>query len=155
MTDRLEGFILTRQWRDARDGIEFEFWLATSEGPARVIVTGQEPVFFVERSSEGIAEARREPLELKNFAGRPADGLYFHGDRARPHAGGRRQAECSGRERWPARPHGERASGSGRGRPGTAGSQRSMGGPAAPDAAPPPSPSAALGYGRAAGFAQP
>lgn len=81
MSDSLEGFILTRQWRDAREGVEFEFWLATSEGPARVIVTGQEPVFFVERSSEGIAEARREPLELKNFAGRAMDGLYFKGER--------------------------------------------------------------------------
>ena len=81
MSETLEGFILTRQWRDAREGVEFEFWLATSEGPARVIVTGQEPVFFVERSSEGIAEARREQLELKNFAGRAMDGLYFSGER--------------------------------------------------------------------------
>ncbi len=86
MSESLEGFILTRQWRDVREGVEFEFWLATSEGPVRVIVTGQEPVFFVERSSEGIAEARREPLELKNFAGR-AMALAVPpspGDRPRP-----------------------------------------------------------------------
>ncbi len=82
MSDRLEGFILTRQWRDGRDGIQFEFWLATPEGPVYVVVTGQEPLFFVERTAEGAPEARRESLELKNFAGRLVDGLYFKGERA-------------------------------------------------------------------------
>ena len=82
MSESVKGFILTRQWRDARDGTEFEFWLSTHEGPVRIIVTDQESLFFVERTTEGSPEARREPLDLKNFAGRPVDALYFKGERA-------------------------------------------------------------------------
>ena len=47
-----------------------------------MVVTGQEPLFFVDRMSDAPEGARRDSLELKNFAGRPVDGLYFGSQRA-------------------------------------------------------------------------
>lgn len=82
MTESIEGFILTRQWRDVREGVRFEFWLATGRGPARVVLTGQEPLFFIDRTSDAPEGARRESLDLKNFARHPVDGLYFGSQRA-------------------------------------------------------------------------
>ncbi len=45
--ETVEGFILTRQWRETGDGQELIFWMASDRGPVRVSVAGEEPVFFV------------------------------------------------------------------------------------------------------------
>ena len=43
----LRGFILTRHWRDLPDGTEIEYWLATDEGPKKVLLTQQTSVAFL------------------------------------------------------------------------------------------------------------
>lgn len=45
----LQGFLLTRNWRDLPEGTEIEYWLATDEGPKKVLLT---------RQSSGSAQAK-------------------------------------------------------------------------------------------------
>ena len=45
----LRGFLLTRNWRDLPEGTEIEYWLATDEGPKKVLLT---------RQSSGSAQAK-------------------------------------------------------------------------------------------------
>jgi DNA polymerase-2 len=70
-TQTLEGFLLTRNWRDASGGLELEFWFATDQGPVQVLVRGERSVFFLEANQ--IQRARtllaQEPgLEIKEVA---------------------------------------------------------------------------------------
>ena len=78
------GFILTRAWRDARDGTEIEFWLATDAGPRKILLTGQASVAFAEASLRDtlatlVADTPgidvRE-LSLKTFRHEPVVGIY-------------------------------------------------------------------------------
>ncbi len=73
----LTGFILTRTSRDAAEGCELEYWVASASGPARALVQRHEPVFFVERERGKLIGARREALELSTMPGVPVDGVYF------------------------------------------------------------------------------
>ena len=78
----VEGFLLSRNWRDTSVGLEFEFWAATEHGPARIVITGQESVFFVDRALASTpSDARRAELTLNSLSGRPVDGLYFRDQR--------------------------------------------------------------------------
>ncbi|MGS2717184.1 DNA polymerase II [Eionea flava] len=43
----LQGFILTRQWRDTPNGIQIELWLSTDQGAVQCIVPRQRAVFFI------------------------------------------------------------------------------------------------------------
>ncbi|MFA9216933.1 MAG: DNA polymerase II [Sphingomonadaceae bacterium] len=81
-----QGFILTRHWRDTRNGTEIEFWLATDDGPRKIRLTSQTSVAFAEASLRPAIEAQlansfadaialRE-LALKNFDNQPVVGLY-------------------------------------------------------------------------------
>jgi DNA polymerase-2 len=72
----LEGFVLTSHWRDTLDGIVITLWLSTPRGPARVRVTRERAVMFVERRAAAQAEERK-PVELATLAGAPVDALYF------------------------------------------------------------------------------
>ena len=84
------GYILTRHWRDAREGVELEFWLATDDGPRNVLITGQSAVAFVRESQrDGVGAAIRNddafalrPRALKTLAQEPAMGLYARSYRA-------------------------------------------------------------------------
>jgi DNA polymerase-2 len=80
----MQGFILTRHWRDTRDGTEIEFWLATDEGPRKITLTSQPSVAFAEASLRAtieplLADMRgidlRE-LPLKTFQHAPVVGVY-------------------------------------------------------------------------------
>ena len=80
-------FLLTRQWRDTRDGLELVFWGASQNGPLRAVVRGEPAVCFVARD-DALAElpgdssgAERRPLELATLAGAAVDGLYFRQQR--------------------------------------------------------------------------
>lgn len=52
----LDGFILTRHGRDVRgrnghgERTEIVMWLWSAQGPVRLVVPGQEPVFFLPQS---------------------------------------------------------------------------------------------------------
>ena len=91
-TPPLDGFILTRHGRDVRgrNGLpattEIVMWLWSAQGPVRVVVPGQEPVFFLPQSH--MAEAaelfkgagvsgRFRRLPMHTFDGRPVVGCYF------------------------------------------------------------------------------
>ena len=80
------GFILTRHWRDTRQGTEIEFWLATDAGPRKVRLTQQVSVAFAEAALRPAIEAQlaltpdaalslRE-LPLKTFSHAPVVGVY-------------------------------------------------------------------------------
>lgn len=78
------GFILTRNWRDTRAGTEIEYWLATENGPLKVVLTQQTSVAFVEVQHKAAVQAQllgasgvylRE-LDLKSFQNQPVVGVY-------------------------------------------------------------------------------
>jgi DNA polymerase-2 len=81
----LEGFLLTRNWRDTPGGIELEFWFSTAEGPLCALVRGEHSVFFLPESALQQARAvlgetpglEVKPVKLRSFAMEPVVGLYF------------------------------------------------------------------------------
>ncbi|HSI58189.1 MAG TPA: DNA polymerase II [Ideonella sp.] len=82
--NELQGFILTRRSRDAPDGIELEYWLATEQGPRKLLVSAQTAVAFFPARHRAAVEAQlpllpgmelRE-LELKTFGQEPVIGVY-------------------------------------------------------------------------------
>ncbi|MGN6478904.1 DNA polymerase II [Luteibacter sp.] len=84
------AFILTRQWRDTREGVDLELWLATDDGPRAVLVKGQAAVAFVRESQRAEVEAairndaafELKALPLKTLAQEPVHGLYGQSYRA-------------------------------------------------------------------------
>ncbi|MBX3214578.1 MAG: hypothetical protein KF850_21255, partial [Labilithrix sp.] len=48
---QLDAFLLSREWRDADDGVEIVLWARAREAPVRVRLTRQEPVMFVGRTA--------------------------------------------------------------------------------------------------------
>lgn len=80
----IQGFILTRNWRDAPAGTELEYWLATDAGPLKVLLTAQTSVAFVASQHQAAVEARLKAqpgvelrkLELKTFQQAPVLGIY-------------------------------------------------------------------------------
>ena len=84
MSQLRRGFILTRHWRDAPEGTEVSFWLATDAGALQLRVPHQDSVAFIPEEQRPLAEAllRRErdvelrPLALCDFRHRPVMGLY-------------------------------------------------------------------------------
>ena len=80
-----KGFLLTRNWRDTRDGIELEFWFATEQGPLRAVVRGEHSVFFLSNSQMPRAREllRTETgvdirdVALRDFHMEDVTALYF------------------------------------------------------------------------------
>ena len=89
MIEQREGFLLTRHWRDGRQGTEVTFWLATDDGPLKVTLAPQESVAFIPEAQRAQAEAllhqerdvRLAPLALRDFHRRPVFGLYCRAHR--------------------------------------------------------------------------
>jgi len=79
-----QGFILTRHWRDAPNGTEIEFWLATDDGPRKIRLTMQTSVAFAEARERPAIEALLDKsdgielreLKLKTFEREPVIGVY-------------------------------------------------------------------------------
>ncbi len=92
-----EGSLLSRHARDTPEGVCLEFWFATSEGPLRVEIPGQESVFFLpaaqaEAAGTCLAAERGlqlRPLALRDFDLAPVVGLYCHGYRQARRCAGR------------------------------------------------------------------
>jgi len=80
----LPGFILTRHWRDLSDGTEIEYWLATAEGPKKVLLTQQTSVAFLPARHRAAVRAplaslpglEVKELGLKTFEQEPVLGIY-------------------------------------------------------------------------------
>ncbi|MDE0953014.1 MAG: DNA polymerase II [Halioglobus sp.] len=80
-----EGFLLTRNWRDTREGVELEFWFSTAQGPLCALVRHEQSVFFLVESA--LPQARKilgdmptleiKPVPLRSFSMEPVVGLYF------------------------------------------------------------------------------
>lgn len=89
MSNHSTGFILTRNWRDTDGGVELEYWLSTPEGSHRLVVQGQEAVFFMPSAGVPRASAlldgkfvyRTEALALEDFNLQPVSGFYFRSQR--------------------------------------------------------------------------
>ena len=86
------GFLLTRASRDRNGATEIEYWVATDDGPARLLVTGERTVCFVAaEDAEPALTALRplggsvtvEPLTLKTFSHSRVAAVYTRtiGDR--------------------------------------------------------------------------
>ncbi|WP_019531603.1 DNA polymerase II [Dasania marina] len=86
---QLQGFILSRHWRDTRQGIELRFWLATAQGAKQLIFSGQEAVFFLPVEQLDAASALLKPWrnwhskagQLRNFSMQPVVAFYFQQQR--------------------------------------------------------------------------
>lgn len=80
----INAFLLTRHWRDTRDGVVLDFWWATDNGPLWTSVTRQETVFFVPREQAGeinvvlrsLHQWRMTEVELRNFHNQSVNALY-------------------------------------------------------------------------------
>jgi len=80
-TTTVSGFLLSRSHRDTSDGLLFELWLATADGPVLVLLSGQDAVMFVSRGEPASAD-RRAQVELRALDGGEVDALYFRSQRA-------------------------------------------------------------------------
>lgn len=80
----LQGFLLTRQWREQDDGLQFCYWIATAQGPRRILISGQEAVCFfpqslqreLEKALAPLSGWRTRPLALQSFDHQPVAALY-------------------------------------------------------------------------------
>lgn len=85
----LNAFLLTRQWRDTREGIVLDFWWATEAGACWTQVPHQEIVFFaLRKQAEELRQLlgnvpgwRTAEVDLKTFHNQPVNALYFKSQR--------------------------------------------------------------------------
>ena len=85
----IKGFLLTRNWRDTRDGVELEYWWATDSGPLRSTVHGEKAVFFLREDQLAKADpvlrgergVELKPVKLRAFDMSKVQGIYFPGYR--------------------------------------------------------------------------
>ncbi|MBX3224205.1 MAG: hypothetical protein KF795_27060, partial [Labilithrix sp.] len=77
---QVEAFLLSREWRDADDGVEIVLWARAKEAPVRVRLRRQEAVMFVPRTAV-TRDGRRVPRALATMEGDPVDALYFRRQR--------------------------------------------------------------------------
>jgi DNA polymerase-2 len=68
-----QGFVLTRQWRDSRAGVELEYWLASDQGPVQIFPPIQQSVLFLPRDQKKASE-----LLLKDFSGWSCADVAMH-----------------------------------------------------------------------------
>ncbi|MBV0881623.1 DNA polymerase II [Noviherbaspirillum sp. L7-7A] len=84
MSDQIQGFLLTRHWRDTATGTEVGFWFATDDGPCHVRLAPQPSVAFIpveqREKAEDLLRGERavelRPLALSDFSRRPMVGMY-------------------------------------------------------------------------------
>lgn len=82
----IKAFLLTRQSVDASNGVQLVFWFHSDDGPLKVIVNGQQPVFFIRQQDVALATellvrasgVTIKPLALKNFENEAMAGVYFN-----------------------------------------------------------------------------
>lgn len=82
--NQIDGFLLTRQWKDTHEGLLLRYWLHTASGPLLLEQKSQEGIFFVETEQVenaskllGGVNYRTRALELNSFKQKPVTGFYF------------------------------------------------------------------------------
>jgi DNA polymerase-2 len=75
----VDGYLLTRQWRDGRRGVDLDLWAWSESGPLRLRFPDQRAVCFIMRECELPARVNceRKRLALADLDGNPVDALYF------------------------------------------------------------------------------
>jgi DNA polymerase II len=81
----INGFLLSRQWRDTPKGVLLDLWWATDEGSCWTQISGQEVVFFVARAAAAsipslfarLRHWRMAEVPLKTFRNHAVNALYF------------------------------------------------------------------------------
>ena len=81
----ISGFLLTRQWREREDEQDLIFWLATADGPLKLVITSEESVCFVRADKLDSMRAiiadqvmwRSSEVALQNFDGQAVHACYF------------------------------------------------------------------------------
>ncbi len=81
----IKAFLLTRQSFDTENGMQLVFWFHSEAGPIKVIVNGQQLVFFIRQQDMDLAKellksfsgVELKPLELKSFGNEAIAGIYF------------------------------------------------------------------------------
>ena len=81
----IQGFLLTRNWRDTERGIELEFWFATDDGPVCVLMQEQRSLFFLKATevprAKDLLLAERgiefKAVELRDFSMTDVEAVYF------------------------------------------------------------------------------
>lgn len=84
------AFLLTRQWRDTREGVALDLWWATEQGSCWTQITRQEVVLFVLREQaqaiqqllKSLRQWRMAEVELKTFHNHAVNALYFRQHRS-------------------------------------------------------------------------
>ena len=86
-----KGFLLTRKSYDHQGQTQINFWLSTAKGPAKLSITGEQPVFFIQQADMQRVEVllntlnnnfSHKPLKLHTFSQQTVTGLYFNNLRA-------------------------------------------------------------------------
>ena len=83
--ETIQGFLLTRNWRDTDRGIELEFWFSTDSGPICALVPEQRSLFFLREGqvepAKALLRAERgiefKDVALKSFDMCAVQGVYF------------------------------------------------------------------------------
>ena len=86
MTDELTlGFILTRSSRDHNGRVFIEYWVTSDQGPTKLVIEGERPVFFIRQQhyQNAVKICRRHQthveltqLGLKTFDDHPVVAIY-------------------------------------------------------------------------------
>jgi len=90
LNDAVQGFLLTRDWRDTPQGIGIELWGATDTGPVCLRITRQDAVCFVPSAAvidyNWLAPIswRRKSTALATLQGDAVDALYVAAQRDMP-----------------------------------------------------------------------
>lgn len=86
---KTKGFLLTRQWLETDRGLDLVYWIATETGPLKVVLSGQEAVFFVattqlDQTLKYMTNSigwRHAAVKLENFDFQPMVAFYFKSQR--------------------------------------------------------------------------
>ena len=76
----VRGFILTAHCFDVKGNCELHYYGTGETGTFKLIFTGHEPLFFIDRNCppEHTAALKRKPVGLRNISGTAVDVLYFN-----------------------------------------------------------------------------
>jgi len=71
-----EAMLLSKEWRDERDGLRLYLWGTSETHPVHITLTRERAVMFLDREQAARADERK-PVGLQSMRGRAVDALYF------------------------------------------------------------------------------